>query len=179
MLEQDKQRLRSIESNLNFNGLIELIERDNIKINFTKLNGPFGLATYFGVFVDIETILSGFPPDILFFTILHEIAHYKKIMGNPLDDLITILSNKDVDSFVEEVITEERFADRYASILFFKLNQKTYPNYWTQELEKEYKREKYKKEIIPLLFGKINNKDDYNNLVEKLLGSDSFKEFIC
>jgi len=60
-------------------------------------------------------------------------------------------------------------ADRYASLTFYKFTRENYPINWTQQLSRPIVREHYKKELIPMLFGKISNLKEYDSLVKSII----------
>ncbi len=53
--------------------------------------------------------------------------------------------------------------------MFYKFTRENYPINWTQQLSRPIVREHYKKELIPMLFGKISNLKEYDSLVKSII----------
>ncbi len=84
--------------NLNIDGLISFMENSEIDYYMADLNGPMGMATINGVYIDVNNILTkiSFPIGantmLLYFIILHETAHMKRIIKLGKDKVIENLS---------------------------------------------------------------------------------------
>lgn len=148
-------------------GLLKLMEDSGA--NFVDRNtiGIYGFATYHTVYLDLKRIKQ-FPPTFLFFVILHETAHFKRItkMGGK-DGIIQLLSITDFDEFVDAVINEEVIADRYACYVFNVLNGRLLSREVTQNLHHEQARANYKNNNARFLFGVVKNDEEtYHRLCE-------------
>ena len=66
------------ESDLNFIGLLNYINDNQIEIKVQNLMNSGGMATFYNIYLDMSK-LRFLEYDIRFFIICHEIAHYKKI----------------------------------------------------------------------------------------------------
>jgi hypothetical protein len=163
-----KETLLNIESKLNFEGLLSWMESNGVPYKSRGLRGPMGFAAFDGVYLDLDTILN-YNPSLLFFVILHETAHYKRIIRMGKDNVIKFLSYEDFDMFFDHVVTEEVIADRYGRLVYRLMNGVDFPIHATQQLENEYRRERYKS-TARVLFGKINNSEEnYNELVKSFI----------
>lgn len=165
----DKERLLSISSNLNFKSLADFIESLDINVSFCELKYGLGFSAYKKCFLNIDAIIDSYSEAHVFFIILHEIGHCKRIDMIGEDSLIEKFSNKDFDSFSDFIINEEIIADRYSSMLFYIFNGFTFPKYKTQDLENPDRQKTYKKRVVPQLYGKFNSKEAYNNFLNELV----------
>ena len=169
--ESIKRILIENHGNLNFNGLLEYMEETGIDYHNRKINGPMGIATYYCIFIDFEFIINRWGYHLLYFIILHETAHFKRIerMGGK-DAVIKMLSVEDFDVFCEHVIGEEIFADRYACYVYQLLNRFNFPREATQNLHQKQVQDRYKERSAIHLFGVIkNNEEIYKKLLESFL----------
>jgi len=129
-----------------------LNQKINIKVLDNKIRRDFiGLSTLYGLYFDLVR-LDEQPDNLKCFIILHELAHIKRIEKLGKDKVINDLSETDFDLFCDKVINEEMIADRYASLLYFKLTKKKYPEYMTQGLHIKFKRDMYK-HLLKYTFG--------------------------
>jgi len=153
----------------NFKKLLEFMEASGIDFKDRKIKfNTLGVATMYGLFINSEE-LNRYNDSIIFYVILHEIAHYKRIQKMGKEALIKALSAENFETFFEHVVGEEIIADRYASLLYLWFNKETFPSIWTQELFKEDKRNNYRP-IAARLFGVIkNDEENYKNLLESFL----------
>jgi hypothetical protein len=132
------------------------------------LKGPLGVATIDCVFINLKRI-KDFHPAILFFIILHETAHHKRIQKMGKEKVINMLSNEDFDAFCEHVIYEERVADRYACMVYGKMNGFEFPKAATQRLDEPERQQMYRS-TASVLFGKIkNSEEEYNKLLNSFV----------
>jgi hypothetical protein len=154
---------------LNYAALLTLIKDNNIDLIFAKILGGLGLTTPDKIYLD-EGKLNCHRPDVVFFTILHEIFHYKriKLLGNAF--FVAQFSNENFDEFHQFVVNEENFADRYGRLIFFKFNKFPYPVEFTQMLHDEYYASRYKfitKQMFELF--KTKGSDCYDKLYEEFI----------
>jgi len=166
-----KETITNIESKLNFEGLLSWMESNGVPYKSRRLKGPMGFATFDGVYLNLDVILN-YKPSLLFFVILHETAHYKRIKRMGKENVIKFLSYEDFDMFFDHVVTEEIIADRYGRLVYRLMNGVDFPVQVTQQLDLPYKREKYKS-TARHLFGKIENSaEKYNELVKSFIDED-------
>ncbi len=152
---------------LNFNGLLAVMEASNIDFKDVRLKGPMGMASLDCIYLDTALMM---PYDkIFFFVIVHEMAHYKRILKLGRQHILSMMSCKDFDEFCGHIINEEIIADRYGRYCYYKLNGELFPEVATQQLENPYKQEQYR-QIAVQLFGVIdNNEESYKKLVGKFI----------
>jgi hypothetical protein len=171
MIDQSiKTALLEKHGELNFKGLLDFMESTGIDYLSHGLDRIFGMATCYGIYLDLNKI-DEYHDKFLFFIILHETAHYKRIeqMGGK-DAMIKILSTEDFEEFCGHVIGEEIFADRYACFVYQILNNETFPREATQKLHIKEVQERYKHSSAIRLFGVVKNSEEiYKQLVESFL----------
>ena len=161
--------LKDKHGKYDFNQLIEFMEASNIVFKDRKLKSAAGIATYDCIYVDSSNFNFRIPDFMVYFIILHEMAHHKRLHKYGKHHFIKELSNENYDDLFEHVVGEEILADRYASRVFYKLNNEVFPKYYTQCLDDPNKKAAYRYRI-EFFFGKIqNNEEKYDNL---------FKQFI-
>ena len=168
--ESIKEALLAKHGDLNFKALLEFMESTGINYHNRRMRGPMGIATYYAIYLDLDAIASYFDK-LLYFIILHETGHYKRIerMGGK-DGVIKMLSIEDFDEFSDHVIGEEIFADRYACFTYQILNKSKFPREATQNLHMKHVQEKYKEKSTIHLFGVVkNNEEVYKQLLESFL----------
>jgi len=164
------KNLTDIESNLNFKSLIEFMKSTNIVFIENRIKNSYGMATNDSIYLNTNLMLTRLNDKELFFIILHEIAHYKRIQLIGKKQVIEYFANKDFEVFSEHIIFEEILADRYGRLVYYKLNNKIYPKYSTQCLDDPMIRERYKMGLNKNLFGIIENKEeDYDNLIKSMI----------
>lgn len=154
------------QSGLEFLSILEIIEDIQIPVNSVKLRGQYGLATIYGLYFDFEKLYGKITNDtFIYYAILHEIAHYKRINKLGSDYLIKSLSTTSLTEYLDFLLNEEIIADRWARLVFYKLNGKELPIEYTQELDLEDNKKRfflgsYKN------FGIINNDiSNYDRLI--------------
>ncbi len=163
-----KVALKEKHGDLNFNDLLHYMENSGIIFNARRLRGPMGIATYFCIYLDMDKI-DKYHDMMLFFIILHEIGHYKRITKMGKEHVIKMLSLEDFEDFCTHVIGEEIIADRYGSYMFYLFNKNIFPREATQQLDNKYKRSQYK-HTTKHLFGKIqNNEENYKKVLKSFL----------
>ena len=150
-----------------------LNQKINIKVLDSKIGRNFiGVATLYGLYFDLVK-LDEQPDNLKCFIILHELAHCKRIEKLGKDKFINYLSETNFDLFCDKLINEEIIADRYASLLYFKLTKKKYPEYMTQFLHIKFKRYIHKV-FLKFIFGLNDGTEEtYNKFVKELLKIDA------
>ena len=172
MDESIKIALKDKKNGIDLNPLITIMEDSGIEFKNCKLNGPFGMATHLHVYLDLNKIIESFNPSMIWYIVLHEIGHYRRIQKMGKDKMLEMFSLDDFEAFYWHVITEEIFADRYASFIYYKNNKKEFPRNATQQLHLKGNQIKYKGSIEPL-FGVVkNNEKNYIELVESYIIKD-------
>lgn len=160
--------LNEKHGDLNFKGLLAHMEASGIDFKASGLIGPIGLATFYCVYIDMEKI-NAYHDKMLFFVILHEMGHFKRITKVGKDTIIGMLSLENFEEFFAHVIGEEIAADRYACYCYNLLNREVFPRHHTQQLDKPSNQSKYRFNAR-MLFGKIqNNEENYKRLLESFL----------
>lgn len=161
--------LNNKESKLDWKGLLDYMESTGIDYQNKKLRGPWGIATFYCIFLDMDMICR-YDDKLLYFIILHETSHYKRIIKKGgKDGVIKTLSEEDFDVFFNSVVEEEIVADRYASLLYYQFNKISWPREATQQLNLGYKQENYVP-IAKLLYGVVKNKEEnYIELLESFI----------
>lgn len=156
------------ETSLNFKGVLPIL--GDLEVHNNSLRGALGLATLYGLYIDIEKMLSNpYPKQMFLFIILHEIAHYKRMVKFGKEHYLTKLSRPDFEHFFDGVIEEEVFADRWASIMYYHLTGDLYPRDLTQQLDLKYNQLEYKS-YCQQIFNKVdNNEDKYKELINTIL----------
>jgi|AntRauMFilla1563_2_1112583.scaffolds.fasta_scaffold00263_7 hypothetical protein len=149
---------KDADTNYNFRGVLDIIREKNISVKSNKLSFGLGLATIFGIYIDIDKLESDYrlTDEIRMYIILHEIGHYVRMKKLGEDNILDKMSRPDFEHFFQGIIEEEIFADRWASIMYYKLNRVTYPRYMTQELHLKSNQEKYR-DKCKNLFGQVDN----------------------
>jgi len=159
------------ESDLNFIGLLNLINEDKIDIKVRNLIKSGGIATFYEIYLDMSK-LRFLDHDIRFFIICHEIAHYRKIKKDGVDFHMNKLSVNDLIELYEHILNEEIFADRYGNILYKHLNGRSFPYEKTQKLNDYENRLKYIQTASYLLNRINNNEENYKNLINNYIVND-------
>lgn len=153
---------------LNLSGVLNVL--GNLKIENAKLNNALGLATLYGIYIDVDRMLhSNLPNKILIFIILHEIAHYKRMVKFGKEYYLNKLSRSDFEYFFEGVIEEEVFADRWASLMYYHLTGNLYPRDLTQQFDSDYIKSEYIA-YCRSIFNKVQNDEEkYKELIKTIL----------
>lgn len=163
-----KVALAKLDGNLKFNDLIKFIEDTGITFKDRNLIGPLGIATLDCIYLDINKLNRHYD-NFIYFVILHEIAHFKRItkMGKPV--ILKNLSLEDFDEFLNHIFFEEILADRYACRMFYHFNRDIYPWVQTQQLNLPSKQLAYHP-MVRNYFGKIQNDEKkYYELIEQFI----------
>jgi len=160
--------LKKRHGTYNFNGLIEYMQNTGYVYENLKLKGPLAIATLNGVLLDVYK-LERFSDSLVFFIILHETAHMKRIDRMGKETMIKNLSIQDFKEFCNYLFVEEILADRYACRLFYHINKEVYNWCDTQELNIESKQKQYEP-IARLYYGKIKNDcEKYNEVINDFI----------
>lgn len=131
----------------NLEGLLKIVEESEFNFYMAKLKGPMGMANFNGVYLDMDKIKSKSwmgCSEYLFSTILHELAHMKRMKKIGKKKIIEYFSATNFEDLYNHVLYEEMLADRYACIMFYKLNKRILNVSYTQSLHVEYNRERIK-----------------------------------
>lgn len=155
-----------VGSDLSLNPLLDFMQSSGIKFKDRTLRGPLAFATFYGVYLNLNSLLK-FNTRYIYFVVLHEICHSKRINRLGRETMLEYLSIKNYEKFCDFVIGEEILADRYACYVYYKLTNEIFPRGVTQQLHIKNNRDKYEKSVSKL-FGVIDN--DENNY-KKLLKS--------
>ena len=162
------ESLSKSSNNKSFEALLNFMKKSGVPYKNRKLRGPLGIAAADCVYLDLEH-LEYYQPSLLFFVILHETAHYKRIQKMGKATVIKMLSLKDFDAFCEHVIYEERVADRYGCLLYKIMTGDDFPKSVTQCLEDPETQRQYRK-VAAQLFDKIDNSEEkYENLLKSFI----------
>ena len=161
-----------LKKEVDLSPLIALMEASGVDFKNRKLNGPFGMATYLSVYLDVDKLLDCFNTRMIWFIILHEMGHFRRIQKMGKDKPISMFSLEDYDAFCNHIISEEIFADRYACFIYYLNNKQEFPRLATQQLYLVENQQRYKMAIQPL-FGVVKNKEEnYIQLFESYIIQD-------
>lgn len=153
---------------LDFKALIKFMIESDIQFKNENLISSVGIATLDNILIDINKI-TRYSDSLIYFIILHEIGHYKRITKLGREQIISNLSIMDFDNFTNSIVTEEMIADRYASFVFLKLNGLPFPRIQTQSLELEVNKMKYRLKTARY-FGVIkNSEENYYKLINQFV----------
>ena len=168
--EKLKLILKNKIINTNVDLLIEFMEKNDINYYMADLNGPLGMATFDGVYININSFEKrSLDEKILFFVILHETGHMKRMQKMGKEYVLSNLSNPEFDKFFNHVIEEELIADKYASLVYFILNKEEYPSYFTQQLHLDENKEMYKNTARGFFNCIENDETKYNEFIKKFI----------
>ena len=163
-----KVALAKLEGKLKFNDLIKFIDDTGITFKDRNLIGPLGIATLDCIYLDINK-LNRYYDNFIYFVILHEIAHFKRITKIGRDEILKNLSSEDFDELLKHIFFEEILADRYACRMFYHFNRDIYPWSDTQQLNLPSKQLQYHP-MARNYFGKIQNDEKkYYELIEQFI----------
>lgn len=152
----------------NFTRLLKYMQDTGFSYQNKRLDGPLAIATINGVLLDMS-IIDLYHDKFVYFILLHETAHMKRIAKMGKETMIKNLSIEDFDEFSNHIFEEEIFADRYACRLFYCFNRESYSWYETQQLNLKYKQKQYKP-MIKLYYGKVqNNEENYNEIIKNFI----------
>ena len=152
----------------NFTKLVDYLLDTGFVYQDRKLRGPLAIATLNGVLLDMS-VIDRYHDKLVYFILLHETAHMKRINRMGKEMMLSNLSIEDFGEFTAHIFEEETFADRYACSLFYHFNKEIYPWYETQQLNLKYKQEQYEK-MARMYYGKIqNNEEKYNEMINNFI----------
>ena len=162
--------LNKIDGGLNFKSLINFMSDSLIIFKDRRIKGPIGMTTPYCIYLDIKRVDElNLNPMTVYFLVLHEIGHYKRIKNMGKETMLNHLSTDNFDELCYHIVNEEIFCDRYASLLFYHFNKLILPKIHTQQLDNEIYRLMYRQNVKPL-FGVIQNKEEnYMRLIESFL----------
>ncbi len=170
--EELKNALTEIIKKQNVEGLISFMENSDIEYHMADLRGPLAMATFEGVFIDLKRIMSRAWMDdtrLIYFVILHETAHIKRMKKLGKKEILRNLSLDVFEEFFEHVVGEELIADRYGSYVYQKLNNEIFPNHMTQALDIKINKDRYQ-QTARGFFGRIQNDEKkYKELFEQFI----------
>lgn len=151
-----------------FNDLLTFIESTGYTFKDRELHGILAFASLDYIMLDINMI-DHYDDRVLFFIILHETAHFKRIRKKGKNWLLNGLSIEEFEPFTHFIFEEEILADRYACRLFYRFNESIYNWEHTQQLNLIEKQKAYAP-LAEMYFGKIkNNEEIYNKLIETFI----------
>lgn len=153
---------------LDFKGLIEFMVESRIPFRKGLLLSSIAITTLDIIFLDLNKI-DNLTNTRIFFIILHEIAHYKRMVKLGREEVIRRLSLDDFHQYSDFLINEEMIADRYARLLFYHFNKVSLPIVYTQQLDIASIKMQYKFNLLRD-FGFIQNKEErYYHLLNKYI----------
>jgi hypothetical protein len=156
------------ESDLNFIKLLSFIDDNNIPVVDSKLISAVGMATYYKIHLDLDS-LDFQPPSLRYFIILHEIGHYKRLQKKGLEYHLHKLSSTNVNILYNHILNEEIIADKYGMFTFKRLTGVEYPYEMTQQL-KDYENKVKFIDTAYSLIGKLNGTEDsYKIMIQQYI----------
>jgi hypothetical protein len=157
MLSEDlKTTLLSRLKGFNTEPLFRLMDESDVSYHKTSLRGPLGMATIDAIHIDVDRIYND---RMLYFIILHETSHYKRIQKFGVKKIIENLSNEDFEKFFQFLLNEELVSDRYGCLLYYKFNKQEYPKSLTQELTNEMNKISFR-QSARYIFGRVQNSEE-------------------
>lgn len=163
-----KYKLLERDGKYNFKALVQFIESNGYDYLSKELRGPLAIATLNGVLIN-TSLLDRLDDKFIFFALLHETAHMKRINKMGKAEFIRNLSLDDFNEFMCHIIYEEILADRYACKLFYLFNKENYPWGETQQLNLPDKQKKYE-QIANGYFGYIQNDEKkYDEVINNFI----------
>lgn len=167
--EEIKQYLSDENDKLNFKGLLKVLENRDVIVKNKKLCGVAGMTTFDCIYIDLECLDYGYPSTVKFFVFLHELGHYKRIEKYGKEFFINKLSSDNPRELFEYLILEEDVANRYAKLLYRKINKESFPEHLFNQINSTNRKATYM-EYAKELVGKVqNNEDNYNKLMESYI----------
>lgn len=158
----------SKKSDLDFTKLLTLINDNDINIFGDELVNAFALTTFYEIYLNLR-LMKSLSCDMVYFIILHEICHYKRIqkLGKPYH--LNKLSENDIHVLHCHIVDEEIISDKYASFVFRLLNNKTFPYEKTQKLNDVINHFKFYS-VAESIHGKIqNSEENYMQLINNFI----------
>lgn len=168
MLTQKIKSFLTIKlKHLNAEGLIRVMEELDVEIVDRKLHNAVGMTMPDKIYLDIDR-LRYHQPKFVYFVVLHEICHYKRIRKVGKKVIVELFKSKNFDEFFAGILKEELIADKYACILYFRFNDEVFPKALTQQLTEEVAQNVYS-EFTKTLFGRVENEKDYRDLLKSFV----------
>lgn len=168
-MEVDIDKLMNkLESTHNVDLLKELLVDNNVKLKFSKIDRALGVAINNTIFIDFDKVIDkNYQNDKIYFIILHELAHTKRIKKKKID-LNNLFNSLSEDEYSEFIINEEIFADRYARLVYYQINREIFPTNQTQGLHLKSRQERYKLILKDLYtYIKENPNVKYTDLIKQ------------
>jgi hypothetical protein len=166
--EELKTTLLSRLKGFNTEPLIRLMDESDVSYHKTSLRGPLGMATFDAIHIDVDRIYND---RMLYFIILHETSHYKRIQKFGVKKIIENLSDENFENFFQFLLNEELVSDRYGSLLFYKFNGQEYPKSLTQELTNEMNKNKFR-HSARYFFGTVQNSEErYKKFMDSFIAN--------
>lgn len=166
--EELKTTLLSRLKGFNTEPLIRLMDESDVSYHKTSLRGPLGMATFDAIHIDVDRIRND---RMLYFIILHETSHYKRIQKFGVKKIIENLSDENFENFFQFLLNEELVSDRYGSLLFYKFNGQEYPKSLTQELTNEMNKNKFR-HSARYFFGAVQNSEErYKKFMDSFIAN--------
>lgn len=171
--KMDEKIIESLEKKIKdlnkSKSLLTFMKEVGVSFKDASIINAYGIATFDSIFLDIEKLTNDVPERLFYFIILHEIAHYKRIKKMGREAVIKNLSSDDMDILHKHLLYEEIFADRYASLLYYRLTGELYPKTLTQQLDNPFRQEEYRI-VSKTIFGRIQNDENkYNELLNSFI----------
>ena len=151
------------DENLNINFLKKQLRGINVELLDLK-DGYLGFSTPNKIALNKN--LAKQSPSLFYYTILHELCHYKRFQKYN-NKMLSIIFTDDFEHFYPNILNEEIIADRYADRLYYKGNRIKI-NY-NRNLDKPWVNSIYKVFIKDSLFNKIKTIEEYDNFIYKFL----------
>ena len=156
-----------IAQDLNWKGLEEFMNSTGLEFEKVKFSAPgaLGLAVPGKVYVS-DTLGANMH---YMFAVLHEIAHCKRYEKVGPEVISERILNGSFDEAFAHILYEEQVADRYAAMMFRKINGVGCPRHLTQQLDDENKIAGLANNwyyIRPILLDSINEGDNYFDVVK-------------
>jgi len=170
MLEPIKEKLRNLNCGPDLDVILCFMESTGINFIDTKIHGPYAIATFYSIYLDIDKIINRFGCDMVSYILLHEIGHFKRISKMGKTYVLSMLSDDDFYVFSDHIVEEEMIADRYAVFVYNELTKNKLSREITQQLNFKVNRDEFVLSNTRL-FGEIkNNEESYreflNNFIE-------------
>jgi hypothetical protein len=154
--EELKESLLKRLKGFDCKSLIDYMEKTKVNYYKASLRGPIGMASINNIYIDVDNINND---RLLYFVILHETAHNKRIKKLGIDKFINSISTEVFDDLYRFLLNEEIICDRYGSFLFYIFNKQTYPKSMTQNLTFDLNKDRFK-DVARMILGNIKNTEE-------------------
>lgn len=149
-------------------GLKEFVESSGAEIEFRSIVDAIGMSLD-GVIYLNKRRFSELTDNKVYFILLHEIAHHKRMIKFKYN-LDEMFANMSEQQYINFIINEEIFADRYARQMYYKFNKELFPIKETQRLHLSEVRTYYANRIrFYYAFLKDNPEMTVTDITKKLL----------